>query len=349
MFEIKSFDDLIGISKVLNHWKTSVKSISKGELLFIYGFSGVGKTLGTKLLIQECGYNALWIDTSVCENGKDIYDRILKFHNWSSILQQMEGKQKLIVIDELESLLKADRNILNIVLTYLKAYKEDSIPLILIGDTEIAKKLGDIKSHITESIYLARLQDNDIFLFLKKRLPRNKIKLNDLMKLAEDSHGNMYIAIKNIEERLKKRKSVYIQNYVGDEQRTFPEIFQCKNPEIVTKLLLEDNWMHPLKIHENSIKLLDQPHYIHFLKDYTFFEMWNFKSHYEEIIIFYYLAYIIIYFISLQKSDGKVETMDFSKLLSYISTQKKYKKLMYSTTFPIEDLGLHWMQFVKDK
>ena len=349
MFKVEKFDDLIGLSKVLTQWKNCFKTISDGDVLFIYGFSGVGKTLGTRLLIQEYNYDALWLDSAICDNGKDIYDRILKFHSWSSILQKMESKPKLIVIDELESLLKSDRNILNIILQYIKSYTTKTIPIVLIGDTEIAKKLGDIKSYITDSIYLSRLQENDIFLFLKKRLPRNKIKLDILMKIAEDSNGNLYVAIRNIEDRLNKKKSYMMSHFVGDEQRTFPEVFQCKNPEIITKLLMEDNWMHPLKIHENSIKLLNDSNYLLFLTDYVFFEIWNYKNQFDDIYIFYYLSLLIIYFISLQNSDGIVDTMDFSKLLSYISTQKKYKKLMYCNTFPIQDLGLHWMQFIKDK
>lgn len=349
MFKVEKFDDLIGISKILNRWKQTIMNIRKGDIIFLYGFSGVGKTLGTSLLVKEFNYNGLWIDTSVCENGKDIYDRILKFHNWSSILQQMEQREKIIVIDELESLLKTDRNILNILLQYVKNYNTFAIPIVLIGDTEIAKKLGDIKTYITETIYLARLQENDIFLFLKKRVPRNKIKLDQLMKIAEDSHGNLYVAIRNTEDRMVKKKSCMISNFVGDEQRTFPEIFQCKNPDIITKLLMEDNWMHPLKIHENIIKLLDEENYYRFLKEYVFFETWNYKNRFDDIYIYYYLSLYIIYFITLQNSDGIIDTMDFSKLLSYISTQKKYRKLMYSNTFPIQDLGLHWMQFIKDK
>lgn len=59
-----------------------------------------------------------------------------------------------------------------------------------------------------------------------------------------------------------------------------------------------------------------------------------------------YLTNIIIYATTHQKTDGKIDAMEFSKLLSYISTKKKYKKLMYEKVplcYPVEDLGLYWI------
>jgi hypothetical protein len=352
MFKINSFFELIGSKTILTNWYDAVKNIAIGEIVFIYGYSGTGKTCGTRLLVEEFKYNSLFLDTSICNDGKDIYDRILKFHQWSSLVDQLNETpnldKKIIIIDELESFFKADRNILNIILNYIKLYKNESIPIVLIGDTEIAKKLGDIKNFITTSLYLSRLQDSDVFLFLKKHLPKNKIKLNELMKIAEDANGNINIAIQTIECKLNNKK-LKLCNLVAEEQRTFPEIFKSKNQDIIARLLLEDNWMHPLKIHENIIKLLNLTYYINFLKDYILFEEWNYKYQSDETIPFYYLSFIIIYYIQLQKSDGTINTMDFSKLLSYISTQKKYKKLSYTHDFPIEDIGLHWMQFIKTK
>jgi len=65
-----------------------------------------------------------------------------------------------------------------------------------------------------------------------------------------------------------------------------------------------------------------------------------------------YLTNVILWYVHHSASFSlSLDTMDFSKLLSYISTQKKYKKLMYEKvpiTYPIEDVGLYWMQSYKD-
>lgn len=361
LFTPKTFDELIGNKRTLHEWKEQMKGIKNDEILFIYGFSGVGKTIGAKLLMNEFDYNTLFLETNICMDGKDVLDRIMKFHQWVDLGSSLkeEGvctKKKLIILDEVESFIKIDRNVLNYILTYKKKYKESSIPIVLLGHVDTLKKLGDMKHYITNSLKLSRLQDIDMFLFLKKRLPKNKIKLTELMKIAEDANGNIYTAILTVEQRLNiKKNGILLANYTGDEQKTFPEIFECNNPCIVDKLLMEDDWMNPLKIHENIIKVLDKGVYTSFLHKYIYYELWRSKfgseGVYDTIIPIMYLTNVIMWHIHLQGKIAPIESMDFSKLLSYISTQKKYRKLMYEkvpNTYPIEDLGLYWIQTYKE-
>lgn len=350
IFIPKSFDELIGSPPVLLRWKKTIENIQKGQIIFISGFSGVGKTLGTKLLLNEFSYNSLFLDTSIASDGKDVVDRIQKFHNWSNLnnsFQQLVGNKakKVIVIDEIESFIKSDRNILNAVLSYTKTNKDTHIPVILISHMDVLKKIGDMKNYITTHIKINRLEDIDIFLFFKKRIPTNKIKVRELMNIIEQSNGNIYSSMLSILNSFKKG---IMNNYVAEEQKTLQELFECKNPLIVEKLLADDDWMNPLKIHENIIKVLDREIYVDFLKKYLYYELWHSKlddcSTTDIHMIF--LTHIILEAIRHQNTDGKIDTMDFSKLLSYISTKKKYKKLMYEKVplcYPVEDLGLFWI------
>lgn len=347
MFVPTHFNELIGNKKTLQNWEHAILNIHDGDIILIRGYSGTGKTLGTRLLTEN--YNRLLIDTNICTDGKDILDRIYKFHNWADINESLSStnniSQKVIIIDEIESFIKIDRNVLNIVLSYNKKYKEDSIPVILIGNDDVLKKLGDIKNYITREIMIPRLSDVDIFLFFKKRIPKNKIKLADLMKIIEDANGNMYSVMLTITARLQQNKKKILYSYVGDEQKSLHEIFECKNPIIVEKLLSDDDWINPLKVHENIIKVLSKSLYEKFLSYYLYYEIWNYKAT-DSVIPLSYLAFSILSCIKHESSDGKVDTFDFSKLLSYISTKKKYKKLLYdkvSPSYPIEDLGLYWV------
>ena len=356
VFIPKSFDELIGSKPVLLEWKRAIQSIQKGQILFISGFSGVGKTLGTKLLVEkECSYNSLFLDTSISTDGKDVLDRIQKFHNWGDLttsFQQMviaNTSNKVIVIDEIESFIKIDRNILNCVLSYTKANKNTHIPIILISHVDVLKKLGDMKNYITTHVKINRLEDVDIFLFFKARVPKNKIKLNVLMGIIERSNGNIYSSMLTILNKLQKNSNQKTIDYVAEEQKTLQELFQCKNPIIVEKLLADDDWMNPLKVHENIIKILDRDIYVDFLKKYLYYELWHSKLEDSSTITeihMMYLTHIILEAVRHQNTDGKIDTMDFSKLLSYISTKKKYKKLMYDKvplSYPVEDLGLFWI------
>lgn len=352
VFIPKTFDELIGSKKpALLEWKKTIENIQKGQIIFVSGFSGVGKTLGTKLLMNECSYNSLFLDTSIASDGKDVLDRIQKFHNWSNLnnsFQQLISNKakKVIVIDEIESFIKNDRNILNSVLLYTKANKDTHIPIILISHVDILKKLGDMKNFITTHIKINRLEDIDIFLFFKKRIPKNKIKVNELMNIVEQSNGNIYSSMLSILNSFKK--GTVQNNYVAEEQKTLQELFECKNPLIVEKLLADDDWMNPLKVHENIIKVLDRTIYVDFLKKYLYYELWHSKLDDSSAtdIHMIFLTHIILEAVRHQNTDGKIDTMDFSKLLSYISTKKKYKKLMYDKvplSYPVEDLGLFWI------
>ena len=283
LFLPRSFDELIGNKRFLGEWKEYVSTIQKDQILYICGYSGVGKTIGTKLLLQENHYQSLFLETSMCVDGKDVLDRIYKFHQWMDLGASLQEtgpsiQKKIIVVDELESFIKIDRNVLHCILTYKKKYKEESLPIVLLGHIDTLKKLGDMKNYITYTVKLQRLQDIDIFLFMKKRLPKNKIKLTDLMKIAEDANGSIFTAILTVQQRLGQgKKKLPLANYVGDEQKTFPEIFECKNPLMVDKLLMEDDWMNPLKIHENILKILDHPSYAEFLRNYIYYEHWRTK------------------------------------------------------------------------
>lgn len=354
MFVPTTFDELIGNKKILCLWKECISNLQYGDIVLIYGYSGTGKTIGTRLLVEDNKYNTLFIDTNISSDGKDILDRMYKFHNWHdlshSFAETNDTSKKVIIIDEIESFAKIDRNVLNTILLYNKHYTTCSIPIILIGNDDILKKLGSIKTYITNEIKLPRLNDIDIFIYFKKRIPQNKIKLADLMKLIENANGNMYSVVLSINLRLQTKKSLPSYNYVGDEQRSLNEIFQCKNSTVIEKLIRDDDWINPLKIHENIIKVLDIHTYEEFLFKYLYYEVWQYKlidsiDSISEIPVSY-LAFSILSSMKSQDTDGKIDTFDFSKLLSYISTKKKYKKILYDKvphSYPIEDLGLYWI------
>lgn len=358
-FQPSCFDELIGFKKTLTTWKEDYERLEEGDILCITGYSGVGKTVGTRMLVQERGDQCLWLDTSVCSDGKDIYDRILKFHNWMDLRETLrQGNneyetRKVIVMDEIDSFLKLDRSVLGQVLQYKKRYKNKTIPIILIGHRDVFKKIGDIRDFITNHVSLGRLQDIDIFLYLKKRLPKNAIKLTELMKIAEDCKGNVYMAIQGLLSRIGKNKKLLLSHYVGDEQKTFEEVFECSNPNTIANLLMEDSWMYPLKIHENIGKVLDEKQYTMFLDGYMFYEYWDYQTR-DSVLTdtnspVHYLAHLILSLTEGKK--GKMENMEFSKLLSYISTQKKYKKMVFEKVppqYPLEDVGSTLLEFVKN-
>ena len=369
LFDIKSYDELVGNKSLLENCDNSIKNINNGEIVLLYGHSGVGKTITVKLLTENYFNEVLWIDTSLCDNGNDILDRIIKFHKWKDIIKtfsdfkisdikntSIQKKSKVIVIDELESFIKIDRSILNTINNeYCNKYSGIFIPIIFISHIETANKLGNIKDFINIQIHIPKINDIDMFLFFKKRLPARKIKLDTLMNICESANGNINIAIKsvigifNTKNKKKVTKDFLNDNYKAQEQKPFQEIFNCDDNNTITNLLFQDTWMNPLKVHENIVKILDDKTYITFLKNYINFEIISYKlkdTVFEYTTSIYYLSYIIVYCIYLQENKKKLDNMDFSKMLSYISTKKKFKKMIINrcpNNYPIDDIGYYWL------
>lgn len=370
IFSIKSYDELVGNKILLNQYKDAIKEIKNGEIILFYGYSGVGKSITVKLLADMYFNDILWIDPSICDNGLSIYDRIIKFHKWKDILKSFSElnidtsnslssvkKQKIIIIDELDSFIKIDRSILNNINNeYCSKYKGSFIPIILISHLETANKLGNIKDNIIEKFHIQKIKDIDMFLFLKNRLPPRKIKLDTLMNVCESSKGNINIAIKTVISILnsKNKKNFTKKNlnevYKPEEQKHLSEIFNCKEITLINNILFQDVWMNPLKIHENIIKFLDNKTYTLFLENYINIEIMSYKlkdTVFEYNTSIYYLSYVIAYCINyIKQNDKKQQTIDFSKILSYISTKKKFKKLIinkYPTNYPINDIGYYWL------
>lgn len=369
LFTIKSYDELIGNKLLLEKYNNSIRDLKNGEITLFYGYSGVGKSILVKLLTDNYFNEVLWIDTSICDNGNTVCDRIIKFHKWKDILQSFSElninnsnliktskKSKVIVIDELESFIKIDRSILNTINNeYCIKYKDSFIPIILISHLETANKLGNIKEYINVQFHIPKINDIDMFLFIKNRLPPRKIKMDTLMNICESSNGNINIAIKKVinifNTKYKNNISKILLNeiYKTEKQVSFDEIFNYNEINTISNLLFQDTWMNPLKVHENIVNILDNDTYISFLIYYINFEVMSYKlkdTVFEYTTSIYYLSYIIIYCINIQNTRKILNNMNFSKMLSYISTQKKFKKMIinkYPSNYPIEDIGYYWL------
>ena len=108
--------------------------------------------------------------------------------------------------------------------------------------------------------------------------------------------------------------------------------------DIVNKILLEDSWLIPLRFHENLIYELKNRkttlqnknnYYKSFLFVICLFDVLMNKNCTDNAI-----SIIIsnVYFLTLipNKKDSKPNLENFTKLLSYLSLQKKYVKKGYN-------------------
>lgn len=349
-FVIRNTEDFIGNKWIFQNIENAVQNIKNNDKLLLIGPSGIGKTLFIETVCNKYGYEIIKLDSSCCEHSNEFLDRLNKNHHWTNIMQsfQENTKKRIMIIDELETLIKIDRNIPS---TLIKFWEKSnvSIPYIIIGQYDADKKIGELKKLCT--VYnLQRIQDADMFLYLKQRLPKNKIKLADLMKIVEQSNGSLYAAIQSIKSYHKSHKQVV--SFGMDKPLELKYIFQYTDIERIYLTIQNDPWIYPLKILENSYKIYPKMDYKFFLKYYMFFEEWMYKEHMLNDMPIGYLAQVIMYY-NIQHSNTKNIDFQFTKLLSYISTKKKLQRSIYQKiphNIPVSEIGVYWThQYIINK
>jgi DNA polymerase III delta prime subunit len=336
-------------SNILNWLKNfdiiSEPKISEKSCIFIAGISCIGKTYSIKKICNHLNYHMINIDSNNCYNSKQLHDIIDKGIT-SSLLQIITkvSSKKIIIIDNFDALLTCDRTINSKLLSILMEKNYKNTPIICITNYEILKKLGDIKKMCT--IYeLNTPSDKEISKILKK----NKIKTSDI-KTSNNTlnNGNIFKVINNISDendnidKIYDMENLYNLNY---------------NKNIISKILQTEPWLIPLRYHENIIIELNNRNipnikikkfYINYITLIINYDILMYNNITDNAIeIFTYLIYNLS---KLNYKKKQKSTMDnFTKILSYLSLQKKYIKNSYNTDFPLYQISNYHMNLLNKK
>tara|TARA_B000000441_G_C21748045_1_gene359436 strand:- start:1781 stop:2827 length:1047 start_codon:yes stop_codon:yes gene_type:complete len=318
-------------NEIINLINNPDKKISFKSCIFIYGISGIGKTYTVYKICNELNLNIVNFTSSNCNNSEEFNELLFKTITAVSFLDiiSAEKKEKIIVIDNYETLLSIDRTINSNLYNVLNAKKYKNIPIICICNKNLLKKIGNIKKKC-KTIEYKNLLDSDIEKIILEKKP--KIKKDILKNILEKCQGNVQQALFLLENYSEKNNSID-KNY--DTEYLYGNMFER---DIVNKILLEDSWLIPLRFHENLIYELKNRkttlqnknnYYKSFLFDICLFDVLMNKNCTDNAI-----SIIIsnVYFLTLipNKKDSKPNLENFTKLLSYLSLQKKYVKKGYN-------------------
>ena len=113
------------------------------------------------------------------------------------------------------------------------------------------------------------------------------------------------------------------------------------------KIIMKELWIIPLNFHENLInELLNnrngikknyEEFYKNFIKNFCYFDILIYKN--NEIGIDFFISIIVdLYQFKLKKKIIK-NNKSFTKMLSYLSLQKKNNKNSYKNSFPFNQIG----------
>jgi nucleoside-triphosphatase THEP1 len=325
---------------ILDLYKKNNQYISVESCIFISGNNGIGKTYNIKKICELLNLFIVNIDSYNCNTSDKITDLIYKTIN-SSLVQILTNNtsKKILIIDEIDTLLSFDRTISISLLNILLAKKLKNIPIICICTPDILKKIGDIKKRC-KILELSLPSDDDILMLLKN-VNINKKKICDLKSIARNANGNISQALKNYES---------FENFYNiDKIYNIEHLYSNKfDRNIFKEIILSDPWLVPLRFHENLLIELNTKRictdkkrkelYKSFTKMICYFDLLMYKN-IIEIAVDYFIC--IIYELTklpLKKNTESTMT-NFTKILSYLSLQKKYLKQSYSMNFPLYQIG----------
>jgi nucleoside-triphosphatase THEP1 len=325
---------------VLNQINSKTKQkISLSNLLFVAGNSGIGKTYNIKKICNDLNLDVLYITTNNCVSSDELQDIIMKYIT-SNMLQILcnNFRKKIIIIDEFESMMAIDRTINSCLLNILTNNKLNNVPIICISSLEIVKKIGIIKKKckIIE-LQPPSLQETlnilqDIYIHNDKETLKN---------IAEECNYNI--------SHCKKRLDNNISYSIDEDTNIHILYSKVFKRDLIKKVILTDAWLIPLRFHENLIGELKQykctiaqrnEYYKIFMYNMVYFDYFMLSS--SDIASDIFAS--MIYFLSTMscRKNAKSNIEGFTKILSYLSLQKKHIKKIHSNNiskFPLYQIG----------
>lgn len=319
------------------------KRLSFDSLLFISGDPGIGKTMSIQKIGAALDLHIDYITTSTCGSSDELNDLIIKCCS-SSMIQVLlnDKRKKIIVIDEFDSMMALDRTINLTIYNILngKIFKSNSfvkalrnIPIICITSPDILKRIGTLKKKCIH-IALEKPTVDDIFKLLAGLHPEKHSK--ELLDIAKHSEGNISQALENamINDSYDKIDVSY------DISILYHTTF---DREKLRKVVLSDQWLIPLKYHENMMSELAKrkilvkqakTYYKTFMMNLLHYDILMYNNCVDQAVdTFCSITYELTKYPCKKNMISAID--NFTKILSYLSLQRKNTKNAYTGLYQV--------------
>jgi len=326
------------------------KKLSIDSCLFISGNSGYGKTYSINNIANELNLFIINIDSFNCASSNQLNDILIKSFT-SSLIQILtsNNSKKIIIIDDYDILIALDNNINITLYNFINNNKNKlkHIPIICIINNSIVKKLGDIKKKC-KIINFPNMNEYEIFKILQKY--NSNLVFSDTLKIIIKNNYNLSNIIKIISNTyFDNNDDILINDYIYSNNF---------NRDYLRRIIIKEQWLIPLNFHENIITELynnrngniksKELFYKNFLLNFCYFDIIMNKS--NEIGIEFFISIIQELFKIPNKKTKKIKLGNFTKMLSYLSLQKKNNKIFYNNkTFPFYNIGNYHLNSINRK
>ena len=319
--------------------------ISAQSCVIVAGPTSIGKSYSIHSISNYLDYEIILIDNNNCYNSQFLKDIIYKSTS-SSFIQILTNnfKKKVIIIDNFDSLFISDKTINITLLKILLENKLKNIPIICISNNDIIKKIGDIKKLCVMHL-LSTPNNNEITESLMK-MKEGKDSAT-IAKCCLNSNGNLNKLFRDMDDL--NNDHLYSDNIenASDINILYSNDF---NRHQTKGILIKDPWMIPLKFHENLIMNLNNrilslnnynEYYKSFMNIMCLYDYYMFKDNIEFCVELFASK---VYYLSLfkYKKNASVASNigNFTKMLSYLSLQKKNIKNNYNIRkFPLYQIS----------
>jgi len=331
--------------EVIREWiKTRIDSkadkLTPNYLLFVSGNSGIGKTFSIKRICEDLNLHTIILTTSNCSSSAELEDNLIK-NTSSSLIQVLikDNKDKIIIVDEFESMMAIDRTMNSTLLNLLSSNKLKKIPIICISSKDIVKKIGNIKKKC-KIVELDNPTDDEIVALLQNKYPEQSVE--NLKEIVMKSYNNITQCIQKVENPL------FGNNNGVDELLNINYLYgNAFDRKYITRILINDPWLTPLRFHENLISELQNrkttikkktEFYVYFINNLLYFDLLMHNNNINVACDVFASCIHTLSIIPLKKQSVS-NISGFTKILSYLSLQKKNLKKSYSASFPLYQIS----------
>ena len=206
----KTLSAVVGNPKAvadLTAWaKQWTVGIPKYRAVVLMGSPGIGKTTSAEALARDMGWDIIEMNASDQRTGEAIRQTALKgafsnsFDEDGEFVTAKEGKLKLIVLDEADSLFgNADRGAMPVIVELIRTTRQP-VMLIVNDFYELSRKSAAIKSE-TLQITFQKPTAVSIVKALRNICKGEGIEADDdaLRAIAENSNGDVRAAVRDLE------------------------------------------------------------------------------------------------------------------------------------------------------
>jgi len=308
-------------------------------VLWLVGQSGIGKASLVKAWAKEHDWELSVLSADTHHNAKEVIDQMGKICNTQSFVSAFEGNTptRAIMIDDLDVFASVDRGFFGAFTECFKYSHWRAAPCICIVTNAFEKRVRDLKKGMVISMPAPSATEIATW--------HGSTKKPSHAMIAE-CNGNMSY-LKLLQES-------------GNPGQTMDRAYgaQCffEYPplplEMLRRVMLDDPWFHPLRIHENFIGELAKRRGTIPIKNRTYQSFldvliaWDaiigpsgsISSSNETDMATEIMSHAVKHYLGAMKPlkaatvDTSGNAMSFTKLLSHLSLQKKHRREQYEAT-----------------